>query len=137
VAPTADKGAIICGTTNGFRNLLDDIYLIKTDSTGFSAPKETVLLTRIDEGEKNSTLNFTVFPNPAQETIYLDVNTSSRSFLIQLIDITGRIQRQETIYFHPANSTIPLNITELANGIYFIKITTGESAFSKRIVVNH
>jgi hypothetical protein len=137
VAPTADKGAIICGTTNGFRNLLEDIYLIKTDSTGFSAPKETVLLTRIDEGEKNSTLNFTVFPNPAQETIYLDVNTSSRSFLIQLIDITGRIQRQETIYFHPANSTIPLNITELANGIYFIKITTGESAFSKRIVVNH
>jgi hypothetical protein len=137
VAPTADKGAIICGTTNGFRNLLDDIYLIKTDSTGFSAPKETVLLTRIDEHEKNNSINFNIFPNPVQETAYLDITTSGHSFLIQLMDMTGRILKQASIYFPPANNAVPLDVSELTNGIYFIKITTAESTFSKRIVVSH
>jgi hypothetical protein len=138
ISSTQDKGAIICGTTSGFfRNLLEDIYLIKIDSTGYSSPKEVVLLTRIDEQEKNSALDFTVFPNPAQELIFLDVSTSSRSFLIQLIDITGRVLKEESFSLHPVNSAIPLNVGELANGIYFIKITTNESAFSKRIVISH
>jgi hypothetical protein len=137
VAPTDDKGAIICGTTNGFRNLLEDIYLIKTDSNGYSAPKETVLLTRINEQDKSNIIDFSVFPNPVQDILYLDISTSSRSFFIQLVDVTGRILKQESIFFHPANSAIPLNVNELADGIYFVKITTGESAFSKRFVVSH
>jgi hypothetical protein len=137
VAPTADKGAIICGTTNGFRNLLDDIYLIKTDSNGYSAPTETVLLTRINEQEKSNTLNFTIFPNPVQEITYVNVSTSSRSFLIQLMDITGRILKQEYVSFHPVNSTIPINVSGFSDGIYFIKVTSDESTLSKRIVVSH
>lgn len=137
VEATDDKGAIICGTTNGFRNLLEDIYLIKIDSTGYSAPKETVLLTRIDEQEKSNSLNFTVFPNPTQEMVYLNISTSSRSFLIQLVDVTGRILKQESVSASPTNSTIPLNMNDFANGIYFIKITSGESSVSRRIVVSH
>jgi hypothetical protein len=137
VEPTNDKGAIICGTTNSFRNLLEDIYLVKTDSNGFSTPIEVVLLTKIDEQEKNNMLQFTVFPNPVQEITYVDVSTSSRSFLIQLFDITGRILKQEYVSFHPVNSTIPVNVSGFADGIYFIKITSDESTLSKRIVVSH
>jgi hypothetical protein len=137
IEPTNDKGAIICGTTNSFRNLLDDIYLVKTDSTGFSAPEEVILITKIDEQEKNNSFHFTAFPNPAQEMVYLDVTTSSRSFLIQLTDITGRILKQKSIAHHPVNSTIPINVGGFADGIYFIKITTEASTLSKRIVVSH
>jgi hypothetical protein len=138
VAFTNDKGAIICGTTSGFfRNLLEDIYLIKTDSTGYSAPQETVIPTRITEERKISTLHFTVFPNPVQEITYVDVNTSSRSFLIQLFDITGRVLKQEYVSSHPINSTIPINVSGFTDGIYLIKITSDESTLSKRIVVSH
>ncbi len=138
MAATSDKGAIICGSTNGFRNLLEDIYLIKTDSSGISAPLETVILTSVDELQKNAIQNVSVFPNPAQGIAYLEITTTSgHPLTLQLMDVTGRMLKQEIISSIPTNGTVPLTVSELASGIYFIKITSGESTFSKRIVVSH
>lgn len=134
IAATSDKGAIICGSTNGFRNFLDDIYLIKTDSAGFSNPKETVLVTRIDETFKTNEINLITYPNPAQHTVYVAMEKTNRPAVIEVTDIGGRILKSSYSSF---NSFVPVSVEDLANGIYFIKITTEQASFSKKIVVKH
>jgi hypothetical protein len=115
IGNTNDKGAIICGTTNGFRNLLDDIYLIKTDSTGFSASTETVLITRIEERKNSETLNFSLFPNPVSQTAYVTISSLSTSATLTIYDITGRQLKQQAV--RPSNTSVPISVNELANGI--------------------
>lgn len=135
VAVTEDKGAILCGSTNGFRNFLDDIYLVKTDSTGFSTKTETVLVTRLNEQSKDA-FKFIIFPNPVQHIVYIEAETGDRTAVIGLSDITGRLLRQETISFLP-HSPVSLNVEDLAEGIYFINLTTSSGSFSKKMVVKH
>lgn len=134
---TNDKGGIICGTTNGFRNLLDDIYLIKIDSTGFSSPKETVLVTQIPENEQLQGLNVMLYPNPVSETVYITPSlTYPVSGSIAVYDPLGRLVKQLETHLLP-HVPVPLSINELENGLYFIKITTGQMTVSKRLVVKH
>lgn len=137
VAGTRDKGAILCGTTNGFRNFLEDIYLIKTDSAGYSAPKETVLITDIKETQQTPSINFTIYPNPGTGTVYLTPTlTYPSAGSIMVYDPTGRLLKQQDIRLLP-NTAVPLQVNELADGIYFIKITSGQTTVSKRLVVKH
>ena len=137
VAGTNDKGAIICGTTNGFRNFLEDIYLIKTDSMGYSAPKETVLVTRIAENEQAQGLNMEMYPNPSTEMVYLTPSLTYPCFAsITVYDPAGRLLKQQDVRLLP-NTTVPITTSELSNGIYFIRITTDHLTVSKRLVVKH
>ncbi|HSH68109.1 MAG TPA: T9SS type A sorting domain-containing protein [Bacteroidia bacterium] len=136
IAATADKGAILCGSTNGFRNFLDDIYLIKTDSTGFSTTSETVLVTRINEENKLNAPLFIVYPNPVQENAYIQFSGSSRSVKIEVIDIMGRVLELNTIP-SSLSSSILINMKNMVDGIYFIRITADDTAFSKKIIVKH
>jgi hypothetical protein len=137
IGNTNDKGAIICGTTNGFRNLLEDIYLIKTDSTGFSATTETVLVTRIQENESSQALDFTVFPNPGSETVYMTFSlTFPLAASIEVYDLTGRLLKQQNMHLFP-QTTVPVHVNELSNGMYLIKVTTDQMTRSKRLVIKH
>lgn len=137
VAATQDKGAILCGTTNGFRNLLEDIYLIKTDSAGYSNPIETVLVTTIKETQQAEAISFSIHPNPGAGTVYITpalVYPSSAN--IAVYDPTGRLLKQQEVRLLP-NTPVPLQVNELANGIYFVKITTDQTTVSKPLVVTH
>jgi hypothetical protein len=136
IGATSDKGAIICGTTNGFRNLLDDIYLVKTDSTGFSSTKETVLVTNITEDAKQQPLNFALYPNPGTETVYLNIHSPSQVANMAVYDLTGRLLKSQDLHLLP-DSTVSLAVTDLADGIYFVKITTLQMSLSKRLLVKH
>lgn len=137
VACTADKGFIICGTTNGFRNFLDDIYLIKTDSTGFSTSSEKVLLTSIDEPLSNKSWNFTVHPNPADEMINIGLSAPLHSeATITVYDLMGRALQQEHIH-SVALGQIPFQLGNYSDGLYLITITTDNSSFSRPFVVKH
>lgn len=135
VESTMDDGAIICGSTNGFRNFLEDIYLIKTGNDGYSSPKETVILTPIAETEKDL-FHFTIYPHPITTTVAnLHIATSNHTLTIELYDVTGHLLKKETLRSVAAGSSVPFAIGELAEGFYFIKLITDQTSASKRILV--
>ncbi len=134
VEPTNDGGAIICGSTNGFRNLLEDIFLIKTGSDGFSSTKETIILTKINEEEKEA-FQFTIYPNPVSTIANLILSTASRAVTVELIDITGHLLKSETFFGVTPGIAIPFPIDKLADGVYFIKITSDLTVISKPVLI--
>ncbi|HET6225620.1 MAG TPA: T9SS type A sorting domain-containing protein, partial [Bacteroidia bacterium] len=136
ISCTADKGFIICGTTNGFRNFLDDIYLVKTDSLGFSTSSEKVILTNILETPVNGP-NFTVYPNPATDVVMIHVSDVLQGKpTITICDLAGRILKQDAI-LPTVQGTIVFPLGILSDGLYLITIATDKSSFSRPLVVKH
>lgn len=74
-----------------------------------------------------------VYPNPAKDFIKIELfGEVGRSFLIELMNITGTIIRSERLVF-PAKywnvEEIPLH--EILNGIYFIRITSEDRLINR------
>ena len=78
----------------------------------------------VDDYSKES---FIVAPNPVKDVLNLKVPQSVQIGILQIIDITGKILlEKETV------NTI--NLSELSQGIYFVKVATNKGTQTKRIV---
>ncbi len=107
-----------CANSNGYRAIV--------------APRDSMLpivcfsfcdvCSTVGVGESNS-LNFTVVPNPANETVnltfgYVDQRT------ISIVDYTGR----EVMNVKSATASLQLNIETLASGVYYIRSMTNSGS---------
>lgn len=72
-----------------------------------------------------------VYPNPAQNWIEIITDFPSENVLLQLFDIQGKPLRQEII--HPLHK-MAINISELSNGIYILRLTNQTATYSKTII---
>lgn len=71
-----------------------------------------------------------VYPNPAADQLNVEVSADAT---VQLMDITGRdIVMQDVV---SANQTRSLNISNVANGIYMIRISSNNFTTTRKIVV--
>jgi hypothetical protein len=70
-----------------------------------------------------------IFPNPAKDIIYIDNIDNLEISAISIVNIQGQIIRQ----FEP---TTQLNISNIENGIYFIKLSSSKGNIIKKILIN-
>lgn len=78
-------------------------------------------------------LSFSVFPNPAQDNIHIQLTASTGVYSILLTDAVGRkIWENNT---HQNSLEIPT--AELSNGMYFLKVSNGKASNTQKIVVQH
>ena len=92
----------------------------------------TVILTVCAGINTVSTDPVNVYPNPAQELINIELGDLIGTKIIELYDVTGRIILTEQVN----NNAVQLNISEVNNGIYFIKVINEEKTISiKRVVI--
>jgi hypothetical protein len=64
-----------------------------------------------------------VYPNPAVSVVNVQYSTQVAEKLSVLItDLNGRPVLQQTVYAGVGNNTLPLNVTALPKGTYFIKL---------------
>ena len=73
-------------------------------------------------------LKFTVYPNPASEVLFIDAN-SSEPITYCLMDLNGRVLIQGE-----GSHSIP--VSELAEGMYLLRIIVGNEQGIKRIVIS-
>ena len=71
-----------------------------------------------------TTENITIFPNPAREYIFIN---SDKDVFVELFDIKGIKLKQTTENY--------LNVADLANGIYFVKLTSDNNISIQKIIV--
>lgn len=76
----------------------------------------TNLSIRTDVIDYNKINTISIFPNPAKE--YIVINTNLNEYNISIINITGKI----LIYKDLNNSSIKLNVNDLKEGVYFIRV---------------
>jgi len=98
------------------------VYSFTNSSTGCSNSATASIVVSIctdiiSQTAKNASLK--VYPNPNLGTFTIETGNSLRK-TIELTDLTGRIVYKETT----DGETINMNITELANGIYHVRISS-------------
>jgi hypothetical protein len=79
---------------------------------------------------------FEVYPNPATESLTLDldlVNTSAE-LVANVIDVTGRTMFSQT-FQNVKKDQVKLDLSSLSNGTYMVKITTQDGTRTKKFVV--
>ncbi len=83
------------------------------------------IITLSYETNKIGILN--IYPNPTKNTLYVDVNTeNSDDEDIEILNEVGNLVQTEHIYTHNT-ATIPINIQNLQNGLYFIHLRNSQN----------
>lgn len=78
-----------------------------------------------------------VFPNPTNGWIYIKISGFFISpVLIQIINPVGEVVLNE-VFDHPnASQLLKVNLIQLATGIYFLKVKTGQNVICKKIILH-
>lgn len=97
-------------TNDGFKLYIDDIIVTKDDPASLS---------------EISTIQLSVYPNPANDLVYIQTETDIIS--IQLMNLSGKL-----ILDNQTNTV--LKIYDLPNGIYLLKVVTTQGEITKRVV---
>ena len=96
-------------------------------SGSMSVPVTTaveVMFAGVDDNE----VNFGVYPNPAKSVLYINTNASGYEY--QILNGVGQVMMSGV-----ANGNAELNVSELNNGVYFLRVIANGSAKIEKIVI--
>ena len=75
-----------------------------------------------------------IYPNPVKNNLFIISSLDQPTDVtIEIIDIQGRIISSYNDRFYP-NTENKINLIELTNGLYFIKLTSGKGQFIKKFI---
>lgn len=90
------------------------------------------------EADENTAINesevsdITLYPNPANDVVYIANNSGETIESIKISDVTGRILIELN---NQLNSTTAIDISTLTSGNYFIEINTGSKIESQNLTI--
>ena len=119
----------------GFLHWIDKYDLIISELLDFEyiMPEENMILTAVFDDitkitDVKSDYDFYFYPNPA--STILNVNISDfKSF--EILDITGRVLQT----FNNDNEITEIDISDYANGTYFIRYKNNYKTFTKKLII--
>jgi PKD repeat protein len=114
------------------------VKLLAVGTIGRDSITKTVNVIATSVEEKTSGIaNMTLFPNPTDNEVNLLFNTTAQtSLVVTVIDLTGKVLKQvENGQFLAGNHQISFNTTELASGMYFVRMETENGIKTMRLVV--
>ncbi|MBP5241033.1 MAG: fibronectin type III domain-containing protein [Bacteroidales bacterium] len=76
----------------------------------------------------------TLYPNPADKEVSIYVKNHAGDYSVDVVDMKGRIVKSQTFAEVGENAPMTLDISELARGTYFVKITSGEFKAVRKLI---
>jgi hypothetical protein len=114
--------AIVHWTVDDNLLSIDDIFLEGTGTVGMP--------------EHNAGVTMGVYPNPANDQINVNYSLeNSSNLLLNIFAMDGSLVRSEDKGTAQGQGTIPVNISDLSAGIYFVQLQTETGSVTKKIVV--
>ena len=93
----------------------------------------TVKYSMIKSVKNAGRLNFSVYPNPVRDKLLIDIDAEKNdNGEISITDINGRNVYRSQLNLQPGINTIPVDVTNLANGTYFINLQMTDNSFMKK-----
>lgn len=115
---------------------------VTDNNTGCQFSDEEILYYPTDCGGESTTLldnqvsRMNLYPNPAADKIILSLyNLQQDIYTLELIDITGKILISKQITITEKNKKIPLNVSDLSEGLYLIKIEGENYSRCERLAI--
>ncbi|MEA3495659.1 MAG: T9SS type A sorting domain-containing protein [Bacteroidota bacterium] len=87
----------------------------------------------IDESIEN--LEVKIYPNPAKENIFVSISKQQTRIHLQLINPQGKNILEEDFEAYNEKNIKEIDVSKLAKGIYFIKISSDNSVVLKKFVL--
>ena len=82
--------------------------------------------------EMNATLHVLVFPNPANESVFIEIESYSENAITLIYsDNSGKILQQKN---YQVTEPIEIKRNNISSGIYWIKIIAGDDVLLKKII---
>jgi hypothetical protein len=87
--------------------------------------------------ENNNINNFTLYPNPSSENVTIEFNSaSSTTIKMELLDVTGKVIKNVNANNVIGDYKYSMNTSDLAKGIYFLKVSSDKSIETKKVIVD-
>jgi hypothetical protein len=86
----------------------------------------------------NGIAELTVYPNPASDQVFIELNDVSSSVSLDIFNAKGQVVLSELHTFNeysPVAATIPVNISSFNQGVYYIRVITNEQTLKKKLVI--
>jgi predicted extracellular nuclease len=74
-----------------------------------------------------------ITPNPASTYISIQINNTLANTTVQLIDLNGRIVKEQRLNQNPSNNIVSL--TGVAKGLYHLKIISNQHVITEKVMV--
>ena len=130
----ADLNPIGSGEPSWITVSNDILFFQANDGTlGFELYKLEVTadIVSIDEEEK-----FILFPNPAEDVVYLQIGAKiTEDIIIEIVDASGKIIKFQKVSNAMANSIIEIDVQVLPSGTYFVNIVDKEGNETTRRMI--
>ncbi len=112
---------------------IGDYYVVVVLANGCAVQSEIFTLasiTNLSNLQEDTSLN--VYPNPVQNTVYIELPTSALNANVSLYNIQGKKVWQQTVH----HSHLSVNVATLPTGIYYVSLQLNASTIvSNKIVV--
>ncbi|PLX11918.1 MAG: hypothetical protein C0594_03050, partial [Marinilabiliales bacterium] len=110
-------------------------YSVTATNGGLCSAADTINITfeicsGIHDDLTNS--NVKIYPNPTKDIFYIEGSNMNSDISIECIDITGKIIQIEEV--HKSEFIRTIDLGNAAQGVYFIKITSGDTIKTERII---
>jgi hypothetical protein len=123
----------ISGATNqSFTATANGNYAVEVTENGCTATSSCVAILSTGLAVLNSTTEITLYPNPTNGQVQLNVSTELIGKSISITNTFGQIVDQWVL-----NNTVNvIDLSTVADGIYFIAIQTENGSITKKVVKN-
>lgn len=119
------------GNTDSIGGLAPGTYAVTiTDANGCTITAGNLVVTLVDGISENGLAQLAVYPNPANEQLYVQLPQQSNA-VIAVLNLDGREVLSQTIQ-NEKQITLPLNT--VAPGIYLLRVTAGEQRYALRFM---
>ncbi len=92
----------------------------------------------VSVNEVNYNDNISVWPNPANNELSVEVlQASVNDTKIELVDLTGKVVLSKVVSDIMQEGAFKLDVSSINNGLYIVKITSGEETSTTKVSIAH
>ncbi|MCB0754072.1 MAG: T9SS type A sorting domain-containing protein [Flavobacteriales bacterium] len=79
-------------------------------------------------------LTIDMYPNPTAGNIVLEISGESNGFVLEVVDMNGKLVHTETIGEITNGLRRTVDLSNVANGLYFVKLDDGTSSTTRKLI---
>lgn len=131
-----NKLADVSGTDTTYNIFFDNLggMHVKPDFWGIGTSEyQFPLLTNLKEETATSAFQLLVYPNPAKDLVFIQATKDLKNASIKITDARGQTLNLTKNF---SNGLCQLDVSELGNGIYFVRIEVGQEVWFEKISLN-
>jgi len=127
-----DNAPIASAVFQSFTPTKTGSYAVEITYEGYVFVSEctTVTITGIGMEKRN---NIIIFPNPAKDVVYINLQSIGSQAKLTITDISGRIK--DTFSISGDENRLPINVSSYPVGMYVLRVVSNEGGFVERLVI--